>query len=475
MATDRFQSPPPSPGSTPAVARIADVLVHVQCAYTSLERWREFGLIERERPWFAKIAPMFGRVALVTYGGAADIELARGLTPEGCPEFVCIANDRGEEPARFQASVAGRVAEIASATGSAVVFTDQHFGGEVGIAAAGALRARAVRTGLVARGGYHWSWFVARDHGADSMQAAVAAAREGELCRAADVVVGSTRRMTDDLTWRHALPADRCRVIPNFVSSTGFQPVRSAREPFSLLAAGRLEPQKRFDLLVRAVALVAKSHPGVRLTIHGDGSQREPLLRLIAELRAPVEVRARVPQTELLETMRRCAAFVQCSAFEGHPKTIIEALACGAPVVVTRGPGVDDEIVPGVTGVTARDDAESVAAAIRALLDDPAKAAAIGAAAAADVRGQLSLDAVVPMIAEACRDAVVMNGTQATMPGGGVRWDQELLNAAPSDAAGQFAGSIQAFAKRLSPEGREVFFDRLGTDLGTPAVSDSSR
>lgn len=455
---------PPAAPSTPL---IADAFIHVQCAYTSLARWKHFGLLDRECPWFARIAPLFRRFVLVTYGGSDDHALAASLVPaEFADRVTCIANDHADEPARFQAGIPARVLSSLSAqlTRSALVFTDQHYGGEVAIAIADAIRASAIRTGLVARGGYHWSWFTARDHGPDSPQAALAAAREGELCRAADIVIGSTRRMIDDLAYRHALPPDKLRIIPNFVSLAGDASAALAtasREPNFILAAGRLEPQKRFDLLVRAVAHLAKTHPAVHLRIYGEGSLHAELTALIRELRAPVEILPRIPQTQLAAEMSRCAAFAQVSAFEGHPKTIIEALAHGAPVVVTRGAGVDDEITPGVTGLITRDDPAAIAAAIGTLLDDPHRAAHMGLAAAADIRARLGLDTIFPLVETACREALILNGTHTTRPSGTVRWDQTLLNADPADSAAAFASSIHAYAKRLDPEAREAFHDAL--------------
>ena len=390
---------------------------------------------------------------------------------------VCIANDDAEEPARFQAGIPARVlgALPPRHTRSAVVFTDQHYGGEVANAVASVLREHRIRAGLIARGGYHWSWFTARDHGPDSPHAALAAAREGELCRAADVIIGSTRRMVDDLCWQHALPPDRARVIPNFVSVPE-QTEAPARDPRLILAAGRLEPQKRFDLLIRAVAHLATTHPAARLRIYGEGSLHAELTALVRELRAPVEILPRIPQTDLAAEMSRCAAFAQVSAFEGHPKTIIEALAHSAPVVTTRGPGVDDEITPGVTGLITRDDPAAIAAALASLLDDPKYAARMGTAAAADIRARLSLSTIFPMVERACRDALALNGSRATKPSGTVRWDQRLLNADPASAAASFAGSINAYAKRLDPEAREAFREALDGALTphpahTPASS----
>jgi glycosyltransferase involved in cell wall biosynthesis len=452
--------------------RIADAWVHVQCAYTSLERLRESGLLAREVPFFARIGPRFGTIVVVSYG-RSDAELARGLVPPGfAGRLVCIDNASGLEPARFQAGVPGRVAEILGreGAGSALVFMDQHYGGEVGVACVRALREGGVRTGLVARGGYHWSRFEAHDFGAESARAARAGALEGELCRAADVIVGSTRRMLDDLSWRHGVPIDRFRLIPNFVSGDLRPGAFETREAGAVLSVGRLETQKRHELLIRAMVRVGAARPGARLTIVGEGSRREELVGLIERLGAPVEIRPRVDHHELRGMMRRCRVYAQVSSLEGHPKTIIEALAAGAPTLVTRAPGVDDEVRPGVTGLVCDGTPESVAEGLERLLGDDGLSARLGMAAAGDVASRLSLEAVVPLHERAMLDAMASAGAGLVGAPACVRFDQTLLNAAPGEAAGEFAGAIAAYAKRLPAEDRAGFGDALLARLSAVAV-----
>lgn len=463
-----------SPDVTPELPPIADAWVHVQCAYTSLQRLRETGLYAREGPFFARLGPRFGTIVIVSYG-QADGLLARSLAPPGFRgRLVSIDNSLGLEPARFQASVPERVCRALDEAGatSALVYTDQHYGGEVAVASARELRRLGMRTGLVARGGYHWSRFEAHDHGTDSMRAARAATLEGELCRAADLVIGSTRAMIEDLAWRHALPAGRFRLIPNFVLGSGPAPDFATRDRGLVLSVGRLEAQKRHDLLIRAFASVAPAFPGSRLVIIGEGSLQEPLGRLIQELGVPAEIRPRIGHEELRGLMRSCRAYAQVSSLEGHPKTIIEALSAGAPTLVTRSPGVDDEITPGVTGLVAQGTAGSVAQGLSTLLGDEALSQALSAAAAQDIASRLSLDAVVPEYVRAMTDAMAAAGEGTAVPASAVRFDQTLLNAPARVGAMEFVGAIAAFARRLEDADREAFLDTIATrlDLKTPTT-----
>jgi glycosyltransferase involved in cell wall biosynthesis len=440
---------------------IADAFVHVQCAYTSLERLAEFGLFWREPPFFARVGLHFRHIVVVTYGGEADRALAEQLRTSAPGSTLTVVDAADEsDPTRFQASVPGRVAAALKYLGArtAIVHTDQHYGGEVGAAITRVLREQNITTGFVARGGYHWSWFEARDHGPDSAKATRAAAIEGEICRAADVVIGSTQRMIDDLAYRHGLPTARTRLIPNFVLHAD-EPVRSAnthRDPTLILSAGRMEVQKRQHLLIRAMSILTRTHPKTRLALYGTGSLEPTLRSLARDLNAPVDFHPRVPHEQLLDQMRRCAAYVQCAAFEGHPKTIIEAMSAGAPTIVTRGAGVDDEINPGVTGYITGDTPEAIAATLAHVLDQPDEARAVGAAAAHDIRPRLSLEAIFPKYIKAWIDALRTSSSSTNAPSAGVRWDQDLLSN-PASAAAHFAASMGAFVKRLSPEARACF------------------
>lgn len=455
------------PTSTP----IADALVHVQCAYTSLGRMNTVGMLARERPFFARACAAISKaVVMVGYGDGADARLAAAIRPEGwAGRFSCVCNDEGREPGRFQAGVPERVLAHLRAAGcaSALVVTDQHYGGEVAVQTAGALRSAGMRVGLVARCGYHWSWTVARDTAPDDPRATAAALMEGDLCRSADAVIATTRRIAADLAWQHRLASEKVSVVPNFVLPPGEAPAFADREMGSVLFAGRLEAEKRLDLLVKAMAIVGREAAGARLTIVGDGSLGESLRRLAKELGAPVEFRARLAHEELLRAMGRCNVYAQVSRFEGHPKTILEALAMGAPCVVTRAPGVDEEIVPRQTGMVCGEEPWQIAAEIVELLRRPEEAARIGAAAAADVRSRLTIDAVFPAMLGVWRGAMATAGSMAAPVCLPVRWEQTLLNVGPDAAAAQFASSVGAFAKRLDPARREMFLDGLAARLGS--------
>jgi glycosyltransferase involved in cell wall biosynthesis len=136
-----------------------------------------------------------------------------------------------------------------------------------------------------------------------------------------------------------------------------------------IVAMGRLEPVKGFDLLLRAFAACRDRHPDWTLTILGDGKERQRLEALAKELGITAHVRLPGTVADPTPVLRRADLFVLSSRFEGFPNALLEAMALGVPVVATDCAGgivrhdVDGLLVP-------RDDPSALADAMAVLMDD---------------------------------------------------------------------------------------------------------
>jgi glycosyltransferase involved in cell wall biosynthesis len=120
----------------------------------------------------------------------------------------------------------------------------------------------------------------------------------------------------------------------------------AAGAPPVLLAVGRLHAQKNFSLLLQAFALV-RSGRRVRLMILGEGPQRAALEADIERLGIGADVALPGWIANPYAYMRRASLFVLSSQWEGLPGVVIEALACGCPVVATDCPSGPREILAG--------------------------------------------------------------------------------------------------------------------------------
>lgn len=454
--------------------RIADALVVVSCAYTSLETGARFGLLDREQTLYRRLWPRFRTVVFVSYGDDRDHSVAAGLVPSMLGHVWCVCNDRKMEPATFLASVPDRVCQLLAGHSSALVLTEQHWGGDVALCISKALRAAKVHTGLCARTGYHWSWTMAREHGPASAQFAQACFLERELVHGADTVIATTPTIADTLAFQHQVAPDRFRVVPNYVLTDHSPAPLSARAPEVILTAGRLAREKRVDLLIRAVlALPEPERSRVRLLVVGLGPEEHALRNLASALQRTdeecscVEFRPRVPHRELLELMRSCRIYAQCSEYEGHPKTVLEAMAAGSAVIVTDAPGLADRVQHGATGLVCAPEVPALTSAIHRLLTDDHLAARLGTAAAGEVRDTLGFEAVFPRYEAACVEAMSIAGRLASSVAPPViRWDQPLLKLAPDAAAATWFASMHAYAKRLEPPARDVFAQAMLSRLG---------
>ena len=139
-----------------------------------------------------------------------------------------------------------------------------------------------------------------------------------------------------------------------------------------LLACGKLKPQKDFATLIRAAAHLARQRP-LRLVILGEGEERRRLRALAAALGLGERVFMPGFVANPFAWMARASLFVLSSRFEGRSNVLLEALACGCPVVATDCPSGPREVLDG--GRWGRlvpvGDAETLAAAMAAALDAP--------------------------------------------------------------------------------------------------------
>lgn len=200
----------------------------------------------------------------------------------------------------------------------------------------------------------------------------------------ADGIVAVSEGVARDLAHTARLPAERIRVLPNPIVTPELAAM--AREPLShpwyadgeppvVLAVGRLEKQKDFPTLLRAFGLVRRRRPA-RLLILGEGTERAALESLAEAigLKAEIALPGFVPNP--FPYMARAGVFVLCSAWEGMPGVLIQALACGAPVVATDCESGPRELLQGgrFGRLVPVGDVEALTAAITSTLDHPAPA-----------------------------------------------------------------------------------------------------
>ncbi len=182
----------------------------------------------------------------------------------------------------------------------------------------------------------------------------------------------------------------KIRVIHNGVDADYFRPspVRK-RGPFSIAAVSRLEPNKRIDIAVEAVALT----PGIELTVVGDGSMRTRLEKLSAKRGIAERVHFRGYQPDPRTVIAASDAIVNCTREEGLGLSVLEAAAMGRPAIAFGGGGIPEVVRDGETGWLVREDtAQGFAAVFRRAMDDRDRGATYGAKARALVESGFTIE-----------------------------------------------------------------------------------
>ncbi|MGE0449178.1 MAG: glycosyltransferase [Vicinamibacterales bacterium] len=208
----------------------------------------------------------------------------------------------------------------------------------------------------------------------------------------ADAVVAVCRATAERFSSASGLPLDRIAVIYNPVVTADL--VERSQAPIEdewlgdgkppvILSAGRLTPQKDHETLLRAFALVRRTRP-CRLLVLGEGSERDRLERIARDLGVETHVRLAGFAINPFPYMRRARLFALSSRWEGFGNVLVEAMACGLPVVSTDCPSGPAEILQdGAWGLLVPvGDPGALASAILQSMDEPPQSERLRARAA---------------------------------------------------------------------------------------------
>lgn len=192
-------------------------------------------------------------------------------------------------------------------------------------------------------------------------------------------------------------------VVPNGVPLDGTPDTSVQGTPPVVVTTAQLRAHKGHEYLLQA----ARELPDVRFLFVGEGPERQQLESLARSLGVDDRVDFLGFRSDVRELLRRCDLFVLPSLDEGLPLSVLEAMTAGKPVVATRAGGTDEAVEDGVTGIVVEPrDVKALAAAIRAVLGDPALAARMGAAGRARVESTFSSDAMGDAVTEVYEDLV---------------------------------------------------------------------
>lgn len=170
----------------------------------------------------------------------------------------------------------------------------------------------------------------------------------------ADLVIGNSQRTAHDLVHHGIITHDQCKVIGNpvipdqiedLMSQYTNHPWLSDNRLSCMVTAGRLEPVKDHELLIRAFSEATETNPDLRLLILGEG----PLARYLHDLTRQLSVEKKIEFAGYIENpypyFKESDLFVLTSKWEGFGNVIVEAMITGTRILITECPGGPSEIL----------------------------------------------------------------------------------------------------------------------------------
>ena len=216
------------------------------------------------------------------------------------------------------------------------------------------------------------------------------------LLKRADRIIAVSREITSQLRENGFHPSI-IQEIPNGVDTCQFTPGESPLPSSErlILYVGRLDPLKGLDDLIRAFRKVHERYPEARLVLVGEGEVESNLMHLARELKISDQVSFEGLQEDVKSYFGKSEIFAFPSLTEGLSNVLLEAMACGLPVVATRIGGNMELVEHGVNGILINPgDPEGLSEAIITLLADPEQSRQMGREGRKRVDERYSLDKV---------------------------------------------------------------------------------
>ena len=342
----------------------------------SLHTWDDAGILEREVALYSRLQERGVRVSFVTYGDKSELAYQQRL------KGIQVLYNRWNLPVRIYATLL-HFLHHRQLRQADLFKTNQTSG-----AGAALWASRVWRKPLIARCGYMWSDLAARS--GREKEARRARRVETKVFPRADRVVVTTPAMRAYVVEKYGVPYSAVSVIPNYVLTDLFSPTVRKPVPDRICFVGRLDEEKAPLALVEACTGL-----DVEIVMVGEGQLRHALEKRAEELDVRLKLIGSMPHHELPAILRSSALFVLTSPREGHPKALLEAMACGLPVIGVDSPGIRELVDHRKTGILCGSSPEDIRTAIQELMANSELQERIGRNARQYICDHFSLDEIV--------------------------------------------------------------------------------
>jgi glycosyltransferase involved in cell wall biosynthesis len=214
-------------------------------------------------------------------------------------------------------------------------------------------------------------------------------ATEGRMLEQAGCITTVSKALANELHILHGIDPGSIKVLGNGVDTEAFVPGKAKPNEKIVLYTGHLAYNKGLIDLVEAARHVLRKYPEVSFVLTGRGPIERELRAMIANMNIANNFRfvGYVDRASLIELYQNATVYVFPSYYEGLPTSVLEAMACGTPVVATAIDGIPEVVIDGKNGFTVPvKNPRAIAFAIVRLLEDEELRKRIGQTARQTIR-----------------------------------------------------------------------------------------
>lgn len=353
----------------------------------SLKTWYDVGMIDREVALYNELGKYLKHIYFFTFGGKEDL-LFKNYLSENIA-IIPVPFIRSSRPSKWLSrfmlaySLLLPFIHYKILKNVDILKTNQMYGSWTAVIAKIPFRKK-----LIVRTGYTWSLFFERENPKSYKRRAIKAIERFSYSFADGVVVNSNSDL-EYLRGNYRLNRSQM-VIPNYVDISLFKPLDLQKKKNSICFVGRLVERKNPFSLLRAMVGLPYT-----LAIVGSGPLREDLEKYAKERGVNVEFLGNLPNSELPKILNQHEIFILPSLYEGMPKALLEAMACGLPVIGTDVDGIKGLIKHKENGFLCATDPKSIREAILKVMNDVELREKIGNQAQMTIKKNFSLNKIL--------------------------------------------------------------------------------
>jgi len=318
----------------------------------SLRDWHSAGMLDREIAYYKHLNNLGVSTTFITWGNKLDLK----LTEKIYPIKVC-CNKWGLPRRLYELCIPILFIKILKS--AVIIKSNQLFGGKF------ALRAGHIyKKPVIIRNG----WFVSKTlelHGASEEFIKKIKKLEKKLFSNSNSIIVTTSLIKKELIYRYKTDKSKINVIPNYIDTRLFKPMPVAKE-FDAIYIGRLEEEKNPEIFLNAISVLK-----LKVLIIGKGSLKDDLQKRYKYLGDNIEWIDSIPNNDLPEYYNKSKLYIIPSKYENNPKTLLESMACGIPVIGADVMGIRDIIKDGNNGFLYNGTSESLIKKITELINSP--------------------------------------------------------------------------------------------------------